>query len=333
MLLYDPDKVENDPLKYEDVQTPDPKRGELLLKIISCGVCHSNLHMIEGEWVKYGLPAKKPIIPGHEIIGRVEEVGEGVTDFKKGDLAGVQPIYSTCGHCEYCLTGREQLCQSRQVTGETVDGGYAEYIVTKADFTYHVPENIDPETSSPLFCPGITAYGAVKKADLSPEKTAYVIGVGGVGHMAIQLAKLYGARIVAVSTSEAHRKLAESLGADEVLDPGKNYEKVNDMKRQADSVIVFAPSQDAVDAAFRLVKPGGTVVMGVHGQIRNYYFFDEVKVTGTLVGNRQDMKEVLRLASEGKIRVEAEKFALKEANEALRRLKHGEINGRAVLIP
>ncbi|WP_449463658.1 alcohol dehydrogenase catalytic domain-containing protein [Tardisphaera miroshnichenkoae] len=333
MLLYEPDKVENDPLRYEDVQTPEPKRGELLLKIISCGVCHSNLHMIEGDWVQYGLPGKKPIIPGHEIIGRVEEVGEGVTDFKKGDLAGVQPIYSTCGHCEYCLTGREQLCQTRQVTGETVDGGYAEYIVTKADFTYHVPDNIDPQTSSPLFCPGITAYGAVKKADLSPEKTAYVIGVGGVGHMVIQLAKLYGPRIVAVSTLEAHRKLAQKLGADEVLDPGRNYEKVKGMKREADSVIVFAPSQEAVDAAFRLVKPGGTVVMGVHGQIHNYYFFDEVKVTGTLVGNRQDMKEVLRLASEGKIRVEAEKFPLKEANEALKRLKHGEINGRAVLIP
>ncbi len=331
MVLHKPDFVEKDPLAYEDVPTPTPSRGELLVKVISCGVCHSNLHMIEGDWVKYGVPAKLPIIPGHEIIGTVAEVGEGVEGFRRGELVGLQPIYSTCGHCEYCLSGRENLCPYKQVTGETVDGGYAEYLVGKADFVYKVPGGIDAEASSPLFCPGITAYGAAKKANLSPSKTVYVLGVGGVGHVVIQLAKLYGARVVGVSTSEEHKKLALRVGADEVLDPGRDYSKAP--SKVADSVIVFAPVQSAVSASLRMVKPGGTVVIGVNGSLPDYSFGDEVTVRGTVVGTRQDMNEVLKLAAQGKIRIEASKFRLREANEVLRKLKRGDINGRAVLLP
>ncbi len=328
MVLHKPDVVERDPLVYEDLQTPSPSKGELLIKVISCGVCHSNLHMIEGDWVRYGVPAKLPIIPGHEIIGTVAEVGEGVD---RGELVGLQPLYEACGHCEYCLTGRENLCPYKQITGETVDGGYAEYVLGKANYVYKVPSGIDPETSSPLFCPGITAYGAVKKAGLSPSKSVYVLGVGGVGHVVIQMAKLYGARVVAVSTSKEHQELALKVGADEVLDPGRDYSKVQ--PKVADSAIVFAPSQAAIDASLRLTKPGGTVVMGVHGDLKDYSFPDEVTVRGTAIGTRQDMIQVLALASQGKIKIEATKFPLTQANEVLRRLKHGEISGRAVLLP
>jgi len=331
MVLHETKAVEKDPLVYEDVPTPEASKGQLVVKVISCGVCHSNLHMIEGDWVQYGVPAKLPIIPGHEIIGTVADVGEDVEDFKKGELVGMQPIYSTCGHCEYCLTGRENLCPNKQVTGETVDGGYAEYVLADANYVYKVPSSIDPETSSPLFCPGITAYGAVKKASLSPGKTAYVVGIGGVGHMVVQMAKLYGARVVGVSTSKEHQELALKVGADEVVDPGKDYSRVT--PKVADSVIVFSPSQLAIDASLRLVKPGGTVVIGVNGDLRQFAFGDEVTVRGTVVGTRQDMKEVLQLAAQGKIRVEATKFPLKQANEVLKKLKNGQINGRAVLIP
>jgi len=331
MVLHKPDLVENNPLVYEDVETPFPSRGDVLIRVISCGVCHSNLHMIEGDWVRYGVPAKLPIIPGHEIIGTVEEVGEGVEGIGKGELVGLQPLYDTCGHCEYCLTGRENLCPYKQITGETVDGGYAEYVVGKAAHVYRIPGGIDPETSSPLFCPGVTAYGAVKKADLSPGKTAYVLGVGGVGHVVIQMAKLYGARVVAVSTSREHQELALRLGADEVLDPGRDYSRVQ--PKVADSVIVFAPSQAAVNASLMMAKPGGTVVLGVRGDLLDYSFPDEVTVRGTAIGTRQDMLEVLKLASQGKIRIEATKFPLSQANDVLGKLKHGEISGRAVLLP
>ncbi|MGC9208272.1 MAG: alcohol dehydrogenase catalytic domain-containing protein [Nitrososphaeria archaeon] len=333
MVLHRPAPAETDPLKYEDYPTPTPKRGEALIRVISCGVCHSNLHMIEGDWVKYGVPAKLPIIPGHEIIGKVVELGEGVENFRKGDIVGAQPLYSACGRCEYCLTGNEHLCNSVQITGETVDGGYAEYFLGKADYMYKVPDNIDPETSSPLFCPGVTAYRASKLANLGPGKKAYVLGIGGVGHVALQTSKLFGSEVIAVSTSESHAKLAEEMGADKVVMANRDYSNLEDHYEKADSVIVFSPSQKAIDAAIKLAKKQATVVIGVFGNINDFRFPKELIIRGSVVGSRKDMQEVLSLASKGLIKLKVTKFKLEEANEVLKKLKGGEIVGRAVLLP
>ncbi len=330
MVLDKTDKVENNPLKYKDVNIRDPEGYEILLDVISCGVCHSNLHMIEGDWTEYGLPGRLPLIPGHEIIGKVSKLGNLVHDLKIGDVVGIQPLYQACGKCEYCITGREHLCPYGKWAGETVDGGYAESIVADSRYVNKVPDNIDYVKNSPLFCPGVTAYCAVKKADLSPDKTVYIVGIGGVGHVAIQIAKLYGARVVAVSTSKNHEELAYEMGADNVISVNREYSDIGKYKKTADSLILFAPYDAPVMNSINLVKDGGILVQGVRGKL-NYDFTTEIELRGTKIGGREDMNEVLKLASQGKIKIESKEYKLEDANIALQDLKHGNINGRAVL--
>ncbi|WP_188681126.1 alcohol dehydrogenase catalytic domain-containing protein [Thermogymnomonas acidicola] len=333
MVLREIRKAEEEPLVMEDLDTPEPSENQILIRITSSGVCRSNLHMIEGDWVQNGVPARLPIIPGHEVIGRVEKVGENVDYFRKGDLAGVQPLWTACGRCEYCLSGRENLCPNKQVTGETLDGGYSEYMLADARYAYRIPAGIDETRDAPLFCPGVTAYRAVKQARLGPAKEVFIFGVGGVGHLAIQFAKLSGARVTAVSTGERHRDLALRVGADDVIDPGRDYSGISKFSRAADRAIVFAPSQAAIDAALKTLKPGGRLVLGVFGGASSIPFVDEIEIVGSVIGTRKDMNEVLRLASTGKVRIEAERYRLDQANEVLLRLKRGQINGRAVLNP
>jgi propanol-preferring alcohol dehydrogenase len=333
MVLHSVNKIEAKPLKYEEYPDPKPGAGEVLVKVISCGVCHSNLHMIEGDWVNYGIPAKFPIIPGHEIIGSVEEVGEGVVNFKHGQNVGLSPLWNSCGTCEYCITGNEHLCNNAQITGETVDGGYAEYVLAKANYIYNIPSGINLQADAPLFCPGVTAYRATKMAELGPQSTVYVIGIGGVGHVAIQIAKLYGAHVIAITTSEEHAQLAKEMGADDVIMTNRNYEGLENYRESANSVIVFSPSQKALDVSLKLTKKKGIMVMGVFGDLHDLRFVKEINVKGSVIGPRSDMKEVLNLASKGKIKLRVTKFPMSEANEVLKMLKDGKIIGRAVLLP
>jgi propanol-preferring alcohol dehydrogenase len=318
----------------EEVPIPVIGRRQVLVKVGACGVCRSNLHMIEGDWVAMGVPAKSPIVPGHEIAGRVAKCGEDVDTFKEGDRVGIQPIWSTCGRCEFCLTGRENICRSKQITGETVDGGFAEYMAAEADHVYHLPDNLKDSEAAPLFCPGITAYGAVKKAELGPGKRVAVFGVGGVGHMVIEFARLHGADVIAVSRSSRGLGLAKELGATEVVDLSKGgredwLQKIGPV----DSSIVFAPSTELAQLAVRATKPGGVTVVGVFVELGTLPFVDEKKVVGSVVGSRQDVTEVLRLASDRKIKPLYEEFKLEKANEVLQMLKTGRIRARAVLVP
>jgi propanol-preferring alcohol dehydrogenase len=333
VVLRKPKPIEQNPIDIEDTPIPNLKRGQLLVKIAACGVCRSNLHMIEGDWVKYGIPAKSPIIPGHEIVGRVVRVANDVATFREGDRVGVQALWLSCGRCEYCLSGREHLCRSKEMTGETVDGGYAEYIVANADYAYHVPSNLKDSEAAPLFCPGISAYGATKKAQLSPGKKVAVFGIGGVGHMAIQFARLYGADVVAVSRNAQHLKLAGQLGAGQIVNTSKGTltEWVKEIG-PVDSSIVFAPSGSVLQLAIKATKPGGITVTGVWTEITEP-LADERKVTNSLIGSRNDMKQVLSLASAGKIRPVYDEFKLERASEVLKMLKKGEISVRAVLVP
>jgi propanol-preferring alcohol dehydrogenase len=333
-ILRRPRPVEHDPLTIEDVPIPKVRTGQVLVKIGACGVCRSNLHMIEGDWVKYQVPAKLPIIPGHEIVGTAVARGDDVTSLRNGDRVGVQPLWSSCGKCEHCLTGKEQICPSKQITGETVDGGYAEYVVANVDHVYPVPGNLTDSEAAPIFCPGVTAYGAVKKADLRPAKRVAVFGIGGVGHMALQLARIFGAEVVAVSRSTQHLKLAEQLGAYTVVDvsvgdPAEWLERIGGV----DSSIVFAPSSQLAQLAVKATKPGGTVVMGVWAELGELPFVEEKNIVGSVIGSRQDMREVLTLASAGRIKAICQEFKLEQANEALMMLKRGEVRARAVLVP
>jgi propanol-preferring alcohol dehydrogenase len=330
MVLDKTDKIENNPLKLKDIDFKDPVKKEILIKNISCGVCRSNLHMIEGDWNTYGVPGKLPIIPGHEIIGRVEELGEDVTVLKKGDMVGVQPLYEACGKCEYCLNGRENLCPYGKYTGESVDGGYAEYMIANSDYVNKIPANIDP-MESPLLCPGVTAYSAIKKAEICPGKTVYIVGIGGVGHIAIQIAKLYGAHIVAVTTSKNHEELAYKMGADESVILNNDYSNSEAIKGSADSVVIFAPNDEAIKHSMKFVKDGGIVVQGVIGNLGVILSPRELTIKGTKIGTRSEVNEVLKLAASHKIKIEYKKYALEEANQSLRDLKDGKINGRAIL--
>ncbi|GBC75423.1 Alcohol dehydrogenase [archaeon HR06] len=321
--------IETGVMSFEDVPIPIPADNQVLIRIKACGVCHSNLHMIEGDFRDFGIPAKLPIIPGHEITGVVTEVGRDVRSFVVGDRVGIQVLYESCRNCDFCLSGNENLCLERKSTGEVVDGGYAEYIVAPYDFIYRLPDTLGFEEAAPLFCPGVTAYRAVKKAGVTFGQKVAVIGVGGVGHMSLQFAKLAGAEVTAIDVNEETLKMAEELGADNVLLAREVEEHVS---RRFDVVMVHAPSQKAVEQAQKIVKRAGTILMAVKGNM-NISFPEEHKIISSVIGSRQDMRETLKIASTRKIKVKYTIYKLSEAEQVLIKLKQGKIVGRAVLTP
>jgi propanol-preferring alcohol dehydrogenase len=331
VLLEQAGPIEDKPLRLRELAEPTPAATQIVIKVGACGVCRSNLHMVEGDWLP-NTPASFPIIPGHEVAGTVSAVGSAVTHLAVGDRVGVQPIWVTCGVCEYCFSGREQLCRKRQITGETLDGGYAEYMLAESAYAYPLPDNLSFAEAAPLFCPGITAYGSVTKAALSPGQKVAVLGVGGVGHMVIQMAALTGAEVYAVTRSSVHQAVAEELGAVKSYSP-KSEGRSFMADASLDAAIVFAPSDASVAEAMRIVKPGGRIVLGVAQNVGLLDIGDEKTVVGSVLGNRQQMREVLQLAAAGKLRSVHADFPLAEANEVLGMLKAGEIRARAVLVP
>ncbi|GAB3596090.1 alcohol dehydrogenase catalytic domain-containing protein [Microbacterium tumbae] len=325
-----PAPLAEDPLAWREVDTPRPGPGQLLIKVVACGVCRSNLHMIEGDWLGGGLPAISPIVPGHEVTGIVESIGDGVSGFHPGDRVGVQPLWSTCERCEHCLSGREQLCQERLITGEMVDGGYAEYMISVAAHTYRIPDGLDLVASAPLFCPGITAFGAVAKLDLGEGSRVAVFGLGGVGHMAVQFARLTGAEVTAVARGRDHLDVARELGAAQTVD-ATDPEAVQALEGTMDAAIVFAPSDAVARRALGSVKRGGTVVLGVIASFGTITFAEGKTIKESILGSRADMEQVLSLAAEGRIRTVVDAFALADAPAVLGRLADGGLRSRAVL--
>ncbi len=337
MLLSKLAPIEKNPLRLASVEQLSTRKNGLLVEIEACGVCRSNLHLIEGDWKKYGAPSMLPIIPGHEIVGIVRKVGSSVRRIKVGNRVGIQPLYSSCLKCEYCRSGRENLCESAEITGETVHGGYAEYIAVSEPFTTLVPDSFKPEYAAPLFCPGVTAYKAVQASEPRKEKSVGIFGVGGVGHLAIQLAKIKGSRVVAISRNKEHLDLGKKLGADSAIQLVDNQEVfIENLKKEEgllDSAVVFAPSEHAIDTAVKSVKKGGIVVVGVFGNIPNFFFYEEKIIKGSVIGSRKDMRELVSIAQESGLKVVSRKYLLEEANDVLAKLKKSQIQGRAVLVP
>lgn len=338
MVLSNHDQIENRPLELKTIEKPILReKNGLIIKIEACGVCRSNLHLVEGDWKKYGIPPTLPLVPGHEVVGTVIKIGDTVKKIKLGDRVGIQPLYSSCLQCEYCINNHEHLCNYIQVTGETVNGGYAEYLSITEDFVTPIPGDLDPENAAPLFCPGITAYKAVKASDTSLGKSVAIYGIGGVGHLAIQLAKFQGARVVAISRSKNHLDLAKRLNADNVMIyDTKHDDFLARLKKEEgllDSAIVFAPSNEVVDSAIKSVKKGGTIVIGVFASIPNFLFGEEKIIKGSVIGSRKDMIDLLKIAKEKDLRVVTKSYALEKANEVLYDLKISKIEARAVLVP
>ena len=338
MILSKLGPVESNPLKLTEIDRHEIKKPkEVLVKIEACGVCHSQLHSIEGDWKDLGIPPTLPTVPGHEVVGKIVEVGSNVTKFKVGERVGITPLLGSCLDCQYCNEGKEYLCEKMDVTGESLKGGYTEYITVSEDFATKVPDTMKPEYAAPLFCAGITAYKAVKAAEPQKNKKIVIFGIGGVGHMAIQFAKVEGCEVSGVSRKEKHLEVAKKLGADNVFVYSSNQKQflqdVNEKYGLFDAAIVFAPVDQVTDTAIKSIKKGGTVVIATVGKIPNFLAFEEKTVRGTLIGSRKDMEDVIRISDEHKLEVVTESFPLEQANEVLVRLKNSEIDGRAVLIP
>jgi len=338
MVLSKLGPVESNPLKLTELdrhEIANPK--EVLVKIEACGVCHSQLHSIEGDWEDIGIPPTLPTVPGHEIVGKIVEVGNNVTKFKVGERVGITPLLGSCLDCQYCNEGKEYLCEKMNVTGESLKGGYTEYITVSEDFATKVPDTMRPEYAAPLFCAGITAYKAVKAAEPEKNKKIAVFGIGGVGHMAIQFAKIEGCEVSGVSRKEKHLEVAKRLGADNVFvyssDQKQFLQSVNEKYGLFDAAIVFAPIDEVTDTAIKSIKKGGTVVIATVGKIPNFLAFEEKTIRGTLIGSRKDMEDVIKISDGHNLEVVTESFPLEQANEVLVKLKNSEIDARAVLIP
>ena len=338
MVLSECASIETEPLKLTEIDRHEIRRpNEILLKIEACGVCHSQLHGIEGDWKDIGIPPTLPTVPGHEVVGRVVQIGEAVTKFKVGERAGITPLLEACRNCQYCKEGKEYLCESSVIVGESFKGGYTEYITVAEDFATKVPESMKPEYAAPLFCAGITAFKAVKAAEPQPDKKIGIFGIGGVGHMAIQFAKVENCKVIAFSRSQNHLDVAKRLGASDAMVFSENQQEFLDAVKEKhgmlDATIVFAPADIVTDTAIKAVKKGGMIVIATVGKNPTFMAFEEKTIRGTLIGSTKDMEEVIKICEEKGIEVISQTFPLEKANEALKKLKDSEISARAVLIP
>ena len=337
MVLSECAPIETNPLKLTEIDRHEIKKpDEILLKIEACGVCHSQLHGIEGDWKDIGIPPSLPTVPGHEVVGKIVEIGSNVTKFKIGDRAGITPLLEACKVCQYCKEGKEQLCESSVITGESLKGGYAEYITVSEDFATKIPESMKPEYAAPLFCAGITAYKAVKAAEPHLHKKIGIFGIGGVGHMAVQFAKIEGCDVIAFSRSKNHLDVAKRLGAMDTMTFSENQEFLDELKKRhgmLDAAIVFAPADIVTDVAIKSVKRGGLIVIATVGKNPTFFAFEEKTIRGTVIGSTKDMEQVIKICNEKNVIVITETYPLEKANEVLKKLKDSQIQARAVLIP
>lgn len=338
MLLEKLGPIETKPLKLTEIPRHEIKKpNEVLIKIDACGVCHSQLHGIEGDWVKYGLPPTLPTVPGHEIVGTIVETGSKVTKLKVGQRIGISPLLESCMNCRYCKEGNEHLCDSAEITGESLRGGYAEYINVSEDFATAIPDSMKSEYAAPLFCAGITAYKAVMASEPTKGKKVGIFGVGGVGHLAVEFAKLQGCRVIGIARSKNHLDVAKKVGADNVVKYTENKsEFLASLKKEEgllDCAIVFAPSDSVTEAALNSIKKGGMLVLGVLVNLPSFDTFSEKTIRGSLIGSRSDMSQVVKIAEQNQLEIVYKSFPLQSANEVLTDLKHSRIDARAVLVP
>lgn len=331
------------PLTIGELPVPQPKEGQVLIKIEACGVCHTDVHAVDGDWP--GRP-KPPFTPGHEGIGRVVALGKGVKQIlgtvvkqiKEGDMVGVPWLFEACGSCYYCLTSRETMCESALYGGYTANGGFAEYCVAPAAYVARIPDELDPVAAGPIICAGITTYKGIKVADCKPGDWFVVSGVGGLGHLAIQYAKTMGLRVAAVDVADDKLALAKKLGASLTFN-AKAVDAVKAVQEAiggAHGVLITAPSKAAFAQGTGMLRRGGTCVLnGLPPEDFPLSIFDVVfrclTVRGSLVGTRADMQEALAFAAEGKVKANIETATLDDANNVLERLRTGKVNGRVVL--
>lgn len=323
------------PLKIEEVPVKEPKENQILVKVITCGVCHTDLHACEGDWP---VKPKLPLIPGHEAVGYVVALGREVDNVKEGDIVGVPWLFSACGCCEYCITGWETLCESQQNGGYSVDGGYAEYVVADARYVAHFPAGINFLEAAPITCAGVTVYKGLKETDTKPGEWVAISGVGGLGHLAVQYAKAMGLHVAAIDVSADKLQLARHLGADLVVnateqDPGAYLKKETGGMH---GVLVTAVSTTAFEQGISALRRKGTMSLtGLPPGSFPLSIFNTVlnrqTIRGSIVGTRKDMQEAISFAVEGKVKASVHAARLEDINDIFDKMKKGEIEGRVVL--
>ncbi|MGA9544986.1 MAG: zinc-dependent alcohol dehydrogenase [Candidatus Sulfotelmatobacter sp.] len=325
------------PLTIQDVPLPRIAESEVLIKVEVCGVCHSDLHVANGDWSQLAGIVKKPLILGHEVVGNVVEVGSAVENVKAGDRVGVPWIHWTCGRCEFCRDGNENLCVRQQITGVTVDGGYAEFVKAPATHVARIPDDLASEQAAPLLCAGVTVYRALNQSRLTKGQRLAVFGVGGLGHLAVQIGCELGADVTAIDISEEKLVLAKTLGASKTLNAASD--KVVQQLRSQGGVhvaLVTSAAKAAYDMAFYCVRPTG-VLLAVGLPAQDICFppilmaAGEIRIQASAVGTRQDLLEVLALGAAGRVHCEVATRPLSEANEVLDKLRRGQVSGRLAL--
>ena len=324
-------------LQVEEVDRPIPGADDVLIQVEACGVCHSDLHVAEGDQPALKGITKALLIPGHEVVGRVAERGANVKHLSVGDRVGVAWLHATCGECGPCREGRENLCRKAVITGVMVDGGYAEYMVARASHALRVPDGLTAEEAAPLFCAGLTVYRALKSAQAGPGQRVGIFGVGGLGHLAVQIARAWGAEVIALDVDAGKLELARSLGAAQTLNAA-SADDIKALRKQGgvNVAVVTSAAKAAYDTAFKCLAPGGTLsVVGLPAEPLTFPALSlvgiEARIVGSSVGTRDDMRAVLELAAAGKLRCLTETQPLAQVNSVFERMRRGQINGRVVL--
>lgn len=325
-----------EPLQIQDRPVPEPGPGQVLVRIETTGLCHTDIHAAHGDWPVKPTP---PFVPGHEGVGIVEALGAGVTHRAVGDRVALPWLGHACGHCDHCVAGWETLCEEQQNTGYSIDGGFAEYAVADATYVVAVPDGVSPHDAAPLTCAGVTTYKAVKVAHVRPTERVAVFGIGGLGHLALQYAKLVGATVIAVDVDDDKLEMARELGADHVVNAGKvDPVPAIEALGGADVAIVLAVIPSVFETAFAVLRRGGRLVcVGLppetEGPMALPIFptvLKGISVIGSIVGTRQDLAEVFELHARGRTRVIAETRKLDEVNDAIEDVLEGRATARIV---
>ena len=323
------------PLSVEQVPIPNVGRKQILVKIFASGVCHTDLHAINGDW-----PVKPtlPLIPGHEGAGEVVAVGEDVTSVQLGDRVGVPWLYTACGHCDHCWGGWETLCESQKNTGYAVNGCHAEYVLADPDYVGKLPDNLSYAAASSILCAGVTVYKGIKETETKPGDWLVISGIGGLGHMAIQYAKAMGLKVVAIDIHEKQLQLAKELKADIVINAATEdpVAMIQQQIKGAHGVLVTAVSTDSFDQAVAMLRRNGTVcLVGLPPGDFKLSIFDLVlngkTVRGSIVGTRLDLEEALAFAADGRVAVEYTTERLENINDVFAKMTAGKIKGRIVI--
>jgi len=323
------------PLRIEEVEVPRPGPGDILVKIEACGVCHTDLHAVDGDWPVKPNP---PFIPGHEGVGHVVAVGAGVSHIREGDRVGIPWLYSACGYCEHCLGGWETLCEAQQNTGYSVNGGFAEYALANAAYVGLLPKGVGFIEVAPILCAGVTVYKGLKVTDTKPGQWVVISGIGVLGHIDGQYAKAMGLNVAAVDIDDGKLALAERLGATITVN-ARNTDPAAFLKKEiggAHGALVTAVSPKAFEQALGMVRRGGTVSLNglppgnfpldIFGMVLN-----GITVRGSIVGTRLDLQESLEFAEQGKVAATVTSDSLENINDIFARMQAGKIEGRVVL--